>query len=306
MCNECLAVAPRIVQLVGTSAALLCGQRYLFDVGDGSGRKKWARRVTLAITLLVSFAINFLGAILLILSLNDDYRTRNFANICIRQSLMSTPLDEHRCSILREGNVAGRVLEFGSGPGSNFKCLENYTDAELGSIEKYVAVEPNLYFEEEMRKQHAEKGFDKHFPLEFVGVRGEDAGSLAGSKDRYYEEGSFDVVIFTHVLCSVDSIEDVLSNAKRALKPGGGGRIVFMEHVSAPEGTMKRYVQRFMAPGLHVIANGCTIQNIGEELRRHLGGDGGGFDIRIEEFEAPMPWFMSFVSPHIKGVATKV
>lgn len=192
--------------------------------------------------------------------------------------------------------MSGRVLEFGPGPGTNFKCYQNYTadTAQLSKIEKYVAVEPNSYFEEEMRKEKELRGLD--FPLEFVGLKGEEI-------DIAFEEydGLFDVVILTHVLCSVDSVKNVLSNAERALKPGVG-RIIFMEHVIAKEGTLAWYFQWVAAPVLNIVGNGCQFRNLRNDIENYLGDQ---FDTRVLDFQAPLPAFMSFARPHIRGVAIK-
>ena len=82
-----------------------------------------------------------------------------------------------------------------------------------------MAVEPNSYFEQRMEEEKERRGLE--FPLEFVGMKGEDVDDASN--------GSYDVVVMTHVLCSVDSAETVLANAERALK--SGGRMVFLEHV---------------------------------------------------------------------------
>lgn len=289
MCTSCLAVVPAVtLRLLATSVALLYGQRRLF----GRSQSKWTRRLTLGASVLISLALAALGTFLLALNTSKDYRRKNFAGLCVSQNLRSTPLDEYRCSILEEGNVSGRVLEFGPGPGTNFKCFANSTMG--GAIEGYVAVEPNPYFEEEIRRQRDVQGLT--FPLEFRGIRGEDVGEDESGDD----DGSFDVVVMTHVLCSVDSVGDVLANAERALRPGG--RIVFMEHVVAEEGTLVRRIQRIVAPVLNIVGNGCEFRNMGDEIGAYLDNR---FEVSISSFDAPVPAFLYFVKPHIKGIAIK-
>jgi ubiquinone/menaquinone biosynthesis C-methylase UbiE len=187
----------------------------------------------------------------------------------------------------------GRVLEIGPGPGTNFRCFQQNNNSDSGEdiIESYVAVEPNPYFEEEMRKEHATRGLT--FPLEFVGIQGEELD---------VPSESFDVVLMTHVLCSVSSVDTVLLNAERAVRPGG--RIIFLEHVIAPDGTFTRFVQRIVEPMLTIVGNGCHFKNLRREFEERYKMD-GKFDVNIESFEAPMPTFMYFVRPHIKGVVTK-
>lgn len=296
MCNACvLAVLPPTVsiQLLVTSIALLCGQRLFFPK---TTTHKWARRISLVFTVLVSLVLLALGTFLFVLYRNEDYRSRNFASLCVSQNLRATPLDEHRCGILREGNTIGRVLEIGSGPGTNFRCFENNNNSSVdggGIIESYVAVEPNPYFEEEMRKEHATRGLS--FSLDIVGIQGEELD---------VPSESFDVVLMTHVLCSVSSVESVLMNAERAVKPGG--RIIFMEHVIAPDGTFTRLVQRAVAEMMTIVGNGCQFKNLRRAFEERYTVGSGLFDLTLlENFEAPMPAFMYFVRPHIKGVVTK-
>lgn len=283
-CSSCFAVPLVTIRLLATSAALLYGQRLLCA---NPSRGKWTRRITLGVAVLVSLALSVLGVFLLALSTNEEFRSRNFAGLCVRQNLRSLPLDEHRCSIMREGGVSGRVLEFGPGPGTNFRCFQNDTKS---NIEEYVAVEPNKFFEDEMRKERDARGLN--FPLRIVNIKGEDAADVT--------DGSFDVVILTHVLCSVDSVAEVLANAVRALKPGG--RIVFMEHVLAKERTSTWYVQGVVAPILYIVGNGCTFSNVRDDIETYLGDQ---FEVKIQDFYAPMPLLMYFVRPHIKGVAIK-
>lgn len=236
-------------------------------------------------SVLVSVVLSALGIFLLVLATNDDYRRSNFVSFCTGQALRSTPLDEHRCSILNEGVVHGQVLEIGPGPGTNFRCFHNDT-----YIDGYVAVEPNPFFEVEMRKELDRQGLN--FPLRFVGIKGEEVD---------VPNESFDVVILTHVLCSVDSVANVLNTAERALKPGG--KIIFMEHVTAAkENTLTSFVQSVVAPILFIVANGCTFKNLADEIAANLGNQ---FDTVIQYFDAPMPLGLAFVRPHIKGIAIK-
>lgn len=154
-----------------------------------------------------------------------------------------------------------------------------------------MAVEPNSYFEQRMEEEKERRGLE--FPLEFVGMKGEDVDDAS--------DGSYDVVVMTHVLCSVDSAETVLANAERALK--SGGRMVFLEHVLAEEGSVLYHFQtQFVAPVLQIVGNGCKFQKLHEVVEGYLGDR---FDVEIEDFDAPMPKFMVFARPHIKGVAVK-
>jgi hypothetical protein len=99
----------------------------------------------------------------------------------------------------------------------------------------------------------------------------------------------------------VDDVEAVLFNAEKALKPGG--RLVFMEHVLAEEGSILYHFQtQFVAPVLQIVGNGCKFQKLHEVVEGYLDDR---FDLEITDFDAPMPKFMVFARPHIKGVAVK-
>eukprot|EP00565_Helicotheca_tamesis_P006296 CAMPEP_0185725096 /NCGR_PEP_ID=MMETSP1171-20130828/1425_1 /TAXON_ID=374046 /ORGANISM="Helicotheca tamensis, Strain CCMP826" /LENGTH=282 /DNA_ID=CAMNT_0028393125 /DNA_START=49 /DNA_END=897 /DNA_ORIENTATION=- len=281
MCTSCFTVPTITVQLLCTAVALMYGQRAV------PKSFKWTKRIIFGITALASLLLIVLGIFLLVLSTNDDLRRRSFANFCSKNGKQSEALDEFRCSILEKSDVSGKVLEFGPGPGTNFKCFQNSTAAS--AIQEYVAVEPNPYFHELLHNEKRER--DLNFPLDFVGIKGEDVD---------VSEGSFDVVIATHVLCSVDFPEVVLANAERALKPGG--TFVFFEHVYAEYQTKMWYLQNLIAPIQYIVGDGCRFQDTEEILRRKFASQ---FDIDVTTFDAPMPLFLSFVKPHIMGLAIK-
>jgi hypothetical protein len=133
--------------------------------------------------------------------------------------------------------------------------------ADQLNIEKYVAMEPNLYFKEE-RTRHS---WIVIFPLDFVDIKGEDVDT---PPDEYYR--LFDVVIMTNVLCSVNSVESVLANADWALKPGV--RIIFMEHdVVADRGSLMWYGHGALAPILNIVGNGYEFRNLRYDIENYLG-----------------------------------
>jgi SAM-dependent methyltransferase len=66
---------------------------------------------------------------------------------------------------------------------------------------------------------------------------------------------SFDAVLSTAVLCSVDDLAEALAEIRRVLKPGG--RLVFLEHVAAPPGSALLRMQRLIAPINRIVDRGC-------------------------------------------------
>jgi len=259
----------------------------------GNSKSKIIKTTSLVITVLISTVLILLATLLLILTYSDELRAKGFANFCSLSGTKSSPLDVDRCDVVRLAH--GKVIEFGPGPGTNFKCFENETTStaqQQHSIESWVGVEPNLHFVEGLQKEKESRGLD--FPLNIVGLKGEE---IDLTDDDHF---SYDTVIMTHVLCSVDSVETVLDNAERSLK--SGGRILFLEHVPAEDGTMMSVLQSLIGPVLYIVGNGCKFKDTETIIRNHLGDR---FDIQLSKFNANVPKLLYFITPHIKGFAIK-
>jgi SAM-dependent methyltransferase len=193
--------------------------------------------------------------------------------------IKSTKLDSYRCGLTR--NISGKVLEFGPGPGTNFRCW-NQSD-----ITEWVGVEPNTFFSEALDASGQKYGIT--FPRRLVWLNGENVN---------IEPSSFDAVVMTHVLCSVDDSVQVLRQADRALKPGG--TIYLMEHVAAgsKDRTM-RWLQTALAPFLYIAGNGCSFKETWKDITTALPG----YHVAIEHLDLPIP--LTPLAPHIVGTATK-
>lgn len=203
-----------------------------------------------------------------------------FSRVCMRL-VQSTKLDPIRCGLI--GDVNGRVLELGPGPGTNFRCWENGTN-----ILTWTGVEPNTYFAKAIDNEKTKRNIA--FETDIVWLNGENIDVAAGS---------FDAVVGTHVLCSVDDVTAVLDQVDRALKVGG--TYYFMEHVAADDQNKKLQTwQGIMAPFFKVIGNGCQFKALGQNIALLKQK---GYDIRMEHIEAPVE--LSVMSPHIVGSATK-
>jgi ubiquinone/menaquinone biosynthesis C-methylase UbiE len=172
-------------------------------------------------------------------------------------------------------DVAGTVLEIGPGTGVNLRYLAS------GNV-RWVGVEPNRCMEPYLRRE-AER---LHMPVE---LRSGTADTLPAA------DNSVDAVISTLVLCCVPSQRQALREALRVLKPNG--RLVFIEHVAAPEGSRLRRRQNWITPLWKRLGDGChPDRETLVELER------AGFEsVTYEKITAPLP----IVSPQIAGVATK-
>lgn len=179
---------------------------------------------------------------------------------------------EHKRSLL--GDLHGDVLEIGPGGGANLP----YYSAGI----RWAGIEPNLYMHRYLR----EKARSLDLPVALRTGIAEQMG---------FEDGSFDAVVSTLVLCSVNRLPRVLQEILRVLRPGG--RFVFIEHVAAPDGTRTRRVQGWIRPVWKMIGDGCH-----PDRETWVAIEEAGFDrVDLRHFRVPFP----IVGPHICGFAVK-
>ena len=167
----------------------------------------------------------------------------------------------------------GRVLEIGSGTGMN---LQHYGPG----IESLVVTEP-----ESAMLRRLERKVQEQLPRAEV--------QQASAEDLPFEDGSFDAVVSTLVLCGVDDQARALREARRVLRPGG--RLLFLEHVRSTDPSVARLQDRIT--GLNRFLFGCDCN------RRTLAAiEAAGFTVaRVEE--TALPDAPKFVRPAIVGVA---
>jgi SAM-dependent methyltransferase len=171
--------------------------------------------------------------------------------------------------------IAGTVVEIGPGAGANLRYL---ADKNI----RWIGVEPNPFMrrhlENEARRFHMK-----------VDLRDGIAEELP------IDSGSIDFVISTLVLCSVVDPPRALREAVRVLRPGG--KLLFIEHVAAPSGSILRILQSLVKPLWRKLGDGWhPDRQIGTIIRQ-----AGFAAVEIQEFLAPLP----IVRPHIAGHATK-
>jgi ubiquinone/menaquinone biosynthesis C-methylase UbiE len=133
--------------------------------------------------------------------------------------------------------AAGKVLELGIGGGLN---LGFYNPS---AVERVFGVDPSP--ELRRRAEAAERPAGLN-----VEVRNGTAESLP------FDDASFDCVVCTYTLCSVQDPVRSLKEARRVLKPGG--RLLFCEHGLAPDLSVARW-QRRIEPVWKRIAGGCHL-----------------------------------------------
>ena len=83
-----------------------------------------------------------------------------------------------------------------------------------------------------------------------------------------FPDESFDAVIETLVLCSVNSVEKSLQEIQRVLKPGGV--FCFLDHVKGPEATWLVTIQNFLTSTVSQCWNSIFSSNQLEQLSAAL------------------------------------
>jgi ubiquinone/menaquinone biosynthesis C-methylase UbiE len=138
---------------------------------------------------------------------------------------------------LRQGLLTaaeGRVLEIGAGSGAN---IPFYSPA----VETLTLTEPEVPMLRRLRHS--------------ASLRAPSAIVLrAPAEDLPFDDDSFDVVVSTLVLCTVDDQPRTLRQVRRILAPRG--RLLFIEHVYSDEPRLRRWQDRLN--GLNrILGHGC-------------------------------------------------
>lgn len=180
-----------------------------------------------------------------------------------------------RADVLRD--VSGRVLEIGFGTGLNLPAYP-------ASVREITAVEPSGGMNRRAARRIARWGGTVH------------VHALAGEALPFADR-SFDAVVITLTLCSVDDPVRVLAEARRVLVPGG--TLHFFEHVASDDPAWRRRQDR-MNGVQRLLAGGCNLNRDSEKNIRAAG-------FRIERIERGLlpglPRWVGKLEPLIWGRA---
>lgn len=133
--------------------------------------------------------------------------------------------------------AGGAVFELGCGGGLN----QHFYDA--GRIDSYAGIDPSAKGLAFARAAAERKGW------------AHDIRAGTGEAIPFADE-SFDSVVCTFTLCSVQDPVRVLNEMRRVLKPGG--QLLFAEHGAAPDAGVAQWQSR-IEPVWKRIAGGCHL-----------------------------------------------
>jgi ubiquinone/menaquinone biosynthesis C-methylase UbiE len=183
-------------------------------------------------------------------------------------------MEDRRHQVLSQ--ASGRTLEVGSGTGIN---LHHYGP----EVTELVLSEPDPHMVALLRR----KAGRSDRPATVV---------QAPAEALPFEDASFDAVTLVYVLCTVPDPGAALREIARVLKPGG--RLLFIEHVRAPDPGLARWQDRLHGPW-KVFANGC-------HCNRDTAAAMEGSPLELVELERDeIPKVPALVRPMVAGVAAR-
>jgi ubiquinone/menaquinone biosynthesis C-methylase UbiE len=172
------------------------------------------------------------------------------------------------------GQASGRVLELGAGTGLN---LRHYPE-DVGEL---VLTEPAAAMVARLKRRARRSKRDCSVVV-------------AGAEALPFESDSFDTVVSTLVLCTVDDPRRAIEEIARVLRPGG--RLLFLEHVRSDSRRLARWQDRLHRPW-HAFAAGCHANRPTIELLRES-------TLRVGEIERDRwNWMPALVHPLAIGQA---
>ena len=188
-------------------------------------------------------------------------------------SLSDSTFNQYRQEVLAE--VEGEVLEIGFGTGLN---LSFYPD----EIYKLITVDNN---------PGVHKLAQKRIEKSTITV---DNRILSG-ENLPMADNTFDSVVSTWTLCSIEKVEQAVKEIYRVLKPGG--KFFFIEHGLSNEPSIQAWQNR-LNPIQKIIADGCHLnRNIRSLVEQQFN------QVDVKEFYADKtPKFMGYM---YQGVGVK-
>ncbi len=168
----------------------------------------------------------------------------------------------------------GRVLEIGIGTGLN---LAHYDQARVTEV---VGVDPAAQMHP--KAQQRLKALTLNCRIVRVGAEGLD-----------FADNSFDSLVCTYSLCSIENVQEALLEMARVLKPEG--ELLICEHGLAPEAEVRRWQNRLTGSWSRCMG-GCRLNR---DIPALITQAGFRFtELHNEYLRGPKPW-----TYHYRGVA---
>ena len=175
--------------------------------------------------------------------------------------------------------VSGRVLELGVGNGLN---LPHYP----AGVTEIVAIDPEPYLLSLAKGQPVDEQINVTM-------------ARAAAEALPFGDATFDTVVSSLALCSVESPERALFECRRILRPGGTLR--FYEHVGDQRPSRLATLQRWGNPVWRPLVGGCRLTLDTEAVIA-----ASGFQIeQCRTFRYRPTWTAFLTSPHVLGSARR-
>ena len=140
-------------------------------------------------------------------------------------------------------HASGNILEIGFGTGLN---LPHYPK----QVQKITTVDPNVGMYRRAQRRIKKAGIE-------VDQR------VLSSERLPFEERTFDCVVSTFTLCSIEDVRQAVAEVYRVLKPGG--TFLFLEHGLSPEPGVRKWQCRLNWLEMR-LADGCRLDRNIKEL----------------------------------------
>ena len=170
------------------------------------------------------------------------YRKYVFPRLC-NLAMSRKMLNKYRKNLLSD--VEGEILEIGFGTGINISFYP-------GHIKKITVVEPNDGMNPKAMDRVKSSGIQVYF-------------HTLSTDPLPFSDGTFDSVISTFTLCSIENVNMALSEIGRVLRQGG--RFFFLEHGLSPDPHVEKWQNRLNSIN-NVFADGCNLNRNIEHLIR--------------------------------------
>lgn len=163
-----------------------------------------------------------------------------FPRLC--DFLLDSPfVARHRHELLT--HASGNILEIGFGTGLNLPHYPSH-------VRKITTVDPNLGMHRLAQKR-----------IKLTGIEVDQR--LLSSEALPFDGNTFDCVVSTFTLCSIEDVTRALSEVYRVLLPGG--EFLFLEHGLCPEPSVQKWQRRLNWLEMR-LADGCHLDRNIKEL----------------------------------------